>query len=324
MKTKKSLSIALLSTVTALFILSPGVLAASPQALNMNISGIITGAGTQQYAITGSHLVTGEYNGQPITGPISYHVDATVSGLTTTGSAAISAGTGSQGIKVSIQISSEIPAAVFPLNPDLSNCATGCTSEIPLLFTGVATITTHGSSTPNVLPVAIESAYWNPFGGPIMITSLENPTNPALLLIVTYNMATIDWSNVQLQGVVSGTFGGNQIAGGYMTVTNSHENLVAGTEQDNGQIFLAQMSDSSLNAAGTLSGTTSFNLVNSFDCSSLFGLPPGTCTATGASSSGHFSMTTSSGSKIVGSFSTTWSVPSLYTTTTALARVTNQ
>ncbi len=322
MKTKKSLSLALLSTVTAIFLLSPGVAAASPQPLNMNIQGMIVGAGSQQYAIAGSHLVYGSFAGQAISGPISYRVDANVSGLQTSGSASITLGSGPQQMKVSIQISDEIPAAVFPLNPDFSNCVSGCTSEIPVLFTGIATITTHGSSQPTVLPIGIESAYWNPFGGPIVITSLDSPTNPTLLLIVTYNTATIDWSQVQLQGIVSGTFGSNAIFGGYATLTNSHENLVAGTEQDSGQIFLIGMSDSSLSAQGRLSGTTSFTLAGSQDCSSAFGLPEGTCTSTGATSSGHFQMTSTGGNKIVGSFNTAWSVPSLFTTTTAIAQVT--
>ncbi|MDG6951768.1 MAG: hypothetical protein JRN12_08025 [Nitrososphaerota archaeon] len=321
MKTKKSISLALLSTATALVLLTPGVFAASPQPLNMSISGMITNAGSQHYSIAGSHLVYGSYDGVPLSGPVNYRVDATVSGLNTSGKASISLGEGSQSMKVSVQINGEIPAAVFPLTQSLSNCISNCNSEIPLLFTGLATISGHGDSSPTTLPVAIESAYWNPFGGPILITSLSQ-TNPTLLLVVTYNMATIDWSQVVLEGAVSGTLGSAAITGGYATVTNSHENLVAGTEQDSGQIFLTEMSASSLNAAGKLSGTTTFTLAGSFDCSSLFGLPEGTCTATGASSSGNFQMTDATGGKIVGSYSTQWSVPSLFTTTTAIAQVT--
>jgi hypothetical protein len=322
MKTKKTISLALLSTATALVLLTPGVFAASPQPLNMSISGMITNAGSQQYSIAGSHLVYGTYGGAPLSGPVNYRVDATVSGLTTSGEASIFLGEGSQSMKVSVQITGEVPAAVFPLTPTLSSCVSACTSEIPLLFTGVATISGHGDSSPTYLPVAIESAYWNPFGGPILITSLDSQTQPTLFLIVTYNMAMIDWSQVGLEGAVSGTLGSAPITGGYATVTNSHENLVAGTEQDSGQIFLTGMSPSSLNAAGKLSGTTTFTLAGSFDCSSLFGLPEGTCTATGASSSGHFQMTDAAGGKIVGSYSTQWSVPSLFTNTTALAQVT--
>ena len=325
MKTKKSISLALLSTATALVLLTPGVFAASPQPLNMNISGMIVNAGSQQYSIAGSHLVFGTYDGVPLSGPVNYRVDAKVSGLTTSGEASIFLGEGSQSMKVSVQITGEIPAAVFPLTASFSNCVpavSACTSEIPLLFTGVATISGHGDSSPTTLPVAIESAYWNPFGGPILITSLDSQTQPTLRLVVTYNMATIDWSQVMLEGAVSGTLGSAAITGGYATVTNSHENLVAGTEQDSGQIFLAGMSVPPLNAAGKLSGTTTFTLAGSFDCSSLFGLPEGTCTATGASSSGHFQMTDAAGGKIVGSYSTTWSVPSLFTATTAIAQVT--
>jgi hypothetical protein len=329
MKTKNSVTIAALSIATALLLFSPAAFAAAPQPLSMNIQGVITGAGSQQYAIAGSHLIAGSFAGQPLTGPVNYRVDATVNGLTTTGSASISLGTGSQRMSISIQILDEVPAAVFPL--DLSdpynpvNCVgSSCTSEIPLFFTGMASITTQGSSHPTVLPVAIESAYWNPFGGPIVIASLDDPINPTLSLVVTYNMATINWTGVEVQGSVVGTYGSNPILGGYATLTNSHENLVAGTEQDGGQIFLAGMSDASLNSMGTISGTTKFSLAGSEPCPLSFMLPAGTCILTGASSTGQFQMTDAAGGKIVGSFGTSWSVPSLFTTTTASASVTQR
>ena len=324
MKTKKSLTLTVLTMFTAMVLLSPGALAASPAPLTLSITGAIQGAGSQNYSIAGGKLVFGLYNGQPLSGPLSYQVEASVNGMSTSGSASFTLGSGSSQIKGNIQLVDELPAAVFPLdfstNPP-SNCSNGCTSQIPFMFTGMLTLTSKDGGSA-MLPVGIESAYFNPFGGPIVIASLDNPTNPTFLLVVTYSKASIDWSQVLVQGTILGSFGSNPVSGFYASVTNSHENLVAATEQDHGQIAFVGMTDPSLNAIGTLSGTTTFSLAGSEDCSSLTGVT-GTCTYTGASSTGQFQMTSASGSKIVGSFSTVWSVPSLFTTTQVIASVTH-
>ena len=225
----------------------------------------------------------------------------------------------------------QVPAAVFPINFDPANPAAAtncdpasqsCTSQIPILFEGLATVSNRGTS--QTMPVVVESPYWNPFGGPIVIASVGTATG-ALFMVVTYNSANIDWSQVQLMGQIGGYYGTEAVGGNYMTVTNSHENLFAGTEQDSGQIIFAGMSDSKLNGQGSLQGSPTIPPIgtNSYDCTSDYAIAvgvtwpfgPGTCVLTGASSSGNIRMTTSSGVKITGTFETVWSVPSLTTMT---------
>jgi hypothetical protein len=328
MKTKKSLTLAVLPIVTAIFLLSPSALAATTNTLTLGMGGIITNAGDQHYALSGGQLLAGSVFGQDVSGAsVSYNVNAVVAGLQTHGSGSLAVSGSLSDFKANIQIMGEVPAAIFPLNANnnFANCdpsSQACNSEIPLLFTGIATI--HMGSTQVKLPIAIESAYWNPFGGPIVITSLEDPNSPAIFLVVTYNNATIEWQGVQLQGMVGGVMGPNNepVAGYYTTVSNSHEDLVAAIEQDSGLISFAGMSPSSLNVHGTFSSITTFSLDGSMDCSPMTGLPEGTCTATGASSLGSFQMNGAHGVKVSGSFSTTWSVPSLTTTTDVIATVT--
>jgi hypothetical protein len=321
MKTKKSLVITALSLATALAILSPSAFAAQPIPLNLQMGGIITNAGNQHYVISsGYHAAAGMVGDVPLSSAqAKYSLDASVVGLSTFGTASLDLKAGSQSLHADIFIIDEMPAAVFPLDSAFGNCVTNCNSEIPLMFLGFASITIPGAS-PFILPVGIESAYWNPFGGPIVITSLESDT-PFLTLLVTYNVATIDWTGVQLQGILGGAFGSEGVTGYYILTSNSHENLVVGNEQDSGTIAFAGIAVNALNAAGSYSGTTKFSLAGSVDCSTLTGLPEGTCTATGATSNGVFHMNGATGLKLIGSFSTMWSVPSLTTITTVSANV---
>ena len=136
MKTKKTATLAALSVVTALFLFSPAALAASPAL--MQGAGIIVSAGNQSYSICGGNVVQGEVLGNPITSgaSVNFHFDASVTGLSTSGSGQItvpaSRVTGSHGAYViKVGISDEFPAAVFPLNLDGSSCTSGCTSKIP-------------------------------------------------------------------------------------------------------------------------------------------------------------------------------------------------
>ena len=322
MKTKKSISLALLSVAAVLLLFSPTALAATSTPLNLGIGGIITNAGSQVYSFRGG-AASGEVLGNPLkTGAsVNYHFAATVSGLTTSGSGHItvpaSAYTGGHGaIVVSIQINSQTPAAVFPLDSSGNNCVEGCTSEIPLVFEGTATISNQGQSV--TVPVTVESPYWNPFGGPIFIATDDG----SLYLIVNYDSASILWTGVVLQGLIQGTYGTSVVTGQYQTTSTSFENLKAGTETDAGIMVFAGMSVPSLNAVGGFTGKTTIPTAGSFDCSPYLGLPEGTCTATGANSNGSF-LLIGQGSVIKGSYSTTWSIPSLTTTTLATASVTS-
>jgi hypothetical protein len=328
MKTKKSLTIALLSAVTALVLFSPAALAATSTPLNLGIGGIITNAGSQIYSFSGG-AASGEVLGNPLnTGAsVNYHFDASVRGLTTSGSGHItipaSAYSGGHGaIVVSVQISAEAAAAVFPLDSSGNNCVTSCTSEIPLVFEGTATISNQGQSI--TAPVTVESPYWNPFGGPIFIATSDG----SLYLVVTYNSASVVWMGVVQQGLIQGTYGTSVVTGNYQTTSTSYENLVTGTETDAGIMVFAGMSIPSLNVVGGFAGKTTIPSDNpvgtngSFDCAPYLLLPEGTCTATGASSAGSF-LLFGHGTVIKGSYSSTWSVPSLTTTTVASAAVTS-
>jgi len=332
------------------------------QSLSLTLQGVITNAGNQHYDFSGGKLVHGSLFGQSLTsGQVSFNLDASVRGLQDAsggGTLQISSGgghgssgghSGGQGdanngaysggsFSARITITGELPAAVFPITlssdgSTYTNCdpeTQTCNSEIPLFFTGLATVQSKGGSAPLQIPIAIESPYWNPFGGPILIRSLDG-SSPSILLVVSYDHATIDWAGVQLQGMLSGTFGKEGVAGAYGQVVSSLENLVSAKEVDLGSIAFVNMNDSTLNAQGWLAGRTTFSLAGSFDCApefdlyvrSLlgFGMPKGTCMATGATSDGLFGMNAGQGTRISGTYHTVWSVPSLFTLTTVIGAV---
>ena len=326
---------------------SPAFAASSPNAsggkssqqLSLKLEGLITNAGDQRYSLGGGQLIQGEIGGNPLSpGHISLSMLALVHGLSTNGGGSIQIPNvqsnsnghhgGAGGLSIQFSITGEVPAAVFPGTPvppsTFVSCdptSQHCTSEIPLLFTGIATAQMGGSVEPVKLPIAVESPYWNPFGGPIVITSLDSLTNPTIFLVVSYSSATIGWSGVQLQGEMGGVYGTEPVTGSYGQVTFSQENLVTGTETDAGTIAFVGMSDPTLNSHGAFAGHTSFNSYGSSDCAPLFGLPEGTCTATGATSDGSFWMLGDHGVSVTGSYHTVWSVPSLFTQTTVMGAV---
>lgn len=310
------------------------------QPLSLTLQGLIVNAGSQRYALDGGDLVQGSLFGQALSSAhVSFHLDASVQGLAVSGRGSIEVsppdgGEGEEGnakgngaFTARISITGAVPAAVFPLNitsGSYSNCdpSTGsCNSEIPVLFTGVATIGARGDNPSTQIPIAVESPYWNPLGGPIVITSLDSATSPSIFLVVTYDRATIDWDGVQVQGVLGGTFGTETVTGSFGQAVNSQENLMLGNERDGGSIAFTGMSDSALDAQGRFSGTTTFSLAGSFDCSSLFQLPEGTCTATGGTSGGSFRMNGGEDTLITGTYDTVWSVPSLFTMTAVIGAV---
>jgi hypothetical protein len=327
MKTSKSISLAMLSLVTALMLFSPSALAATQTPLSLQMAGMIVNAGSQHYVLDGGQIVTGSIFGNPVTSSnkLDFRLSTDVVGLGTSGqgSLRVSSGVGHDALlSADIQITDEFAAAYLP-----PGCTPGtCTSQVPLMFTGILTLDNqgqNGNSQNQPVPIAVESAYWDPLGLPIVITSLDSQTSPSIFLVVTYTKATIDWDSVQLQGTLGGTLGTTTpVTGAYTIVSNSQENLLAGSEKDSGQIAFVSMSPASLDVSGRYKGSTTFSLAGGFDCSSLFNLPPGTCFATGATSTGHFSMDADPGVKVSGTFSTVWSVPSEFTTTSATATVT--
>jgi len=297
------------------------------QSLSLTLQGMITNAGSQNYAIGGGQLIQGSLFGQAL-GPsrVSFSMFAFVHGLQgVNGWGSLQIG---KDFSARITIADAIPAAIFPITvtspTTYSNCdpkSQACNSEIPLFFTGMASVQSKGAGSVKI-PIAIESPYWSPFGGPIVITSLDSATNPSIFLVVSYSSATIYWSGVKLQGGIAGAFGSESVTGSYGQTVNSWENLVTASESDFGSIVFAGMSDPVLNANGGFLGHTTFSLAGSFDCSSEFGLPEGTCTATGAVSDGTFWMAGGQRSLISGTYHTVWSVPSLFTMTTVMGAVT--
>jgi len=288
---------------------------------------MIMNAGNQNYAFGGGHLVQGSLFGNAIPpAKVSFDIDAAVHGLqSVSGWGFLQVG----GFSARISITGAIPAAIFPITvtspTTFSNCdptTQTCNSEIPLFFTGIATVQSKLGSSPAQIPIAIESPYWNPFGGPIVITSLDSAKHPSIFLVVSYDSATIYWAGVQLQGEISGSLGTESVAGSYGQTVTSWENLVSASESDWGSIAFVGMTDPILNANGGLLGHTTFSLAGSFDCAPEFGLPEGTCTATGATSDGSFWMVAGHSSLIRGTYHTVWSVPSLFTMTTVMGAVT--
>jgi hypothetical protein len=326
---------AVVVAIFCLILTGTPVMAASghqTSALSLTMGGLITDAGQQHYKVGGGQIVAGEINGQPVdsSDQLSFSLNVMVHGLGTSGTGSLSVSGPGMSLSAQIPINSEVAAAVFPIDPDTgASCnpaAQSCNSQIPLLFLGVATV--HmGAGQPLKIPIGIESPYWSPFGGPILITSLESTSAPMLFMVVTYSSASIDWTGVQLQGQFGGLLGAEPVTGSFAQVTNSHEDLVNAIEQDSHTIAFTGASDPVLNAMGTFSGQTTFSLVGSIDCANpsspvyFPGLPEGTCTATGASSAGTFQMVGAQGAKIAGTYETAWSVPSLFTSTTVLGAV---
>ena len=191
-------------------------------------------------------------------------------------------------------------------------CTTGCTSEIPELFMGGSfiTATIGGISQTLELPMGVESAYLNPFGGPIVISSLENPTSPAIFLVATYNVGRIDWYGVQMAGYAAGTFGKSTGQGSFLMNVNSKENLITGIEQDRGTISLTGVGPNGQNIQGTFKGTSVVPMLGATDCSAQFGLPSGTCTMTGLNSTGIMNLH-GGNYHIIGAYHTIWNIPAV-------------
>jgi len=322
-----------------LLVASPAAAAASsttnehqggPTNLTLGLAGEITGAGSQHYELDGGQLVSGTVEGQSVSpGRISFDIGAQVHDLTVSGQGSLQL---SNGFRARITINDAIPAAFFPLGCD-PTVAGACDSEIPLVFTGMASVQT-GKGDPIEVPIGIESAYWDPLGLPIVVASL-NTVGFTFSLVVSYNMATINWTGVQLDGGFEGYLGAEPVTGLYHQVTYSEENLLKGTEFDSGSITFYGASDNTLNGNGFFFGHTSFTLAGELPCTEVF--PPSSpiyelptsvyttilsnCIATGATSYGAFFMAGGEGSFIFGVYETVWSVPSIGTETTVIASV---
>lgn len=168
----------------------------------------------------------------------------------------------------------------------------------------------NNSPAPVTLGMMLESAYFNPFGGPITIMSTD--TAGSILIVTTYSQATINWSNVVDAGQMGGFLGTTQIVGTFTQVAVEHEDLVRGTATDAGVMTFSGVTDTSgnaipqMDATGGYLGTSTIPTAGATSCGVAY------CTETGFQDTGSFMLFGGHGtssSLITGSYSTTWSIP---------------
>ncbi len=224
-----------------------------------------------------------------------------------------------------------VPAFGFPLGCDPLATPTTCTSAIPAYLMGVANVevkTCHSDSNgdshdnshdcssgssdnPLSVPMLFESAYPNPFGGPISITSAADAS---IVIVASYDEAISHWKHVQLGGFVLDDTGTN--VGTFAMTSQLTEDLLGATEKDQGTISIVSTSASFPSASGTFKGTSTIPTDVGFSCASTdpkVPLPlPGTCTSTGSISMGTVHLHSIDGkASIKGFYLINWSVPAL-------------
>jgi hypothetical protein len=286
------------------------------QPVSLTLQGMVMDAGSQTYQLSGGQLVGGSVFGLTITsGFLYYQMDASVLGLSTYGTSflVLSAQTsnGSLWLEASGHISDSMAAAQFPFG--CGSQGPSCTSEIPGMFLGLDRVSYSigGVQRAQVtLPIGIESTYLNPFGGPIVLTSLDSTTNPAIAIIATYSSATIEWSNVLMAGTATGLFGASQANGVFSMRVASFENLVTGVEYDQGQIVLNDVTPNGILAVGEFHGVSTIPTTGGQVCPATLGFPDMACTETGLTSTGNMNLW-SSNIHIVGAYETLWGTPAL-------------
>jgi hypothetical protein len=300
---------------------SPAFASSPHGSLSLTMNGIILSSGAEDYYHTGGQVLAGSVLGQaldPSRSTTHFSVSATVSGVDVSGAATFTisqngpGGTHTQVDGVAV-IGGMVPAEQFPLGCVMG---TNCTSAIPGVFLGAASVTItvcHGSSSAGAcsvneelaLPMEFESAFLDPHGGPILMSSLGGEVT----LVSTYSQARVQWSGTELGGVVSGSLSGSPVAGYFSMNVSATEDLAAGYELDKGSIAFFGMSNPALDAYGTFTGRSTIPLGT--PCPAELGFPPGTCQVTGFSSSGVFSQSTALGGSVTGSYATTWIAPAV-------------
>jgi hypothetical protein len=283
-----------------------------PVALTLN--GAIADAGRHSYTSHGGQAIYASVLGQVMdlsTTTFSYKIHTEVDGAKVTGDASFELdGQTVGGVSVSVRGNmplngmQPIPAEQFPVG-----CTADCNSEIVAFYLGVAHVHMFVGNTnqETEVPMSFESAFLNPFGGPIIIASLDN--GATITVVSTYTEADIHWLDVELRGTIGGTLNGARISGQF-TITGmaKDENLLAGTESESGTMTFSGMNDPTLDLSGSYVGTSTIPTTGTVDCSSLTGIP-GTCTETGFYSQGSFSL--GGDATLTGTYQTTWFVPAL-------------
>jgi hypothetical protein len=292
---------------------------APPATVSLNLNGGVVSPGVQTYSLQGGHLAAAWVLGTPVdprSAVLHYGLNVVVSGLTATGTASFGLATQTSHrsymeVKGTVKIDAMTPAVLFPLG-----CTPGldCLSEIPALFNGTGTVTVssgRGVATMS-LSMGFESAYLNPFGGPVFFAS----NSGEIFVIADYSQARIQWTGVQMGGSAVGTFGGASVSGGFGMLVNSSEDLRSGTEMDRGIISFFGMSNPALDGLGSFIGHSMIPAGSSVACP---GFPSGTCNLTGLESSGLFAMTTGSGKALEGRYATVWATPAVAFSSSILA-----
>lgn len=304
--------------------------------------------------------------------PPNHHGDSSPQGITVTGNANfnINAQTSDGNtihVSANAQINDMIAAVCLPSGSISGTCASTDTSAVPAYFLGIAnlhiTITTPPAPptaptprappnqptpptppTPPIniqVPMMFESAYLNPFGAPLVIVSqdLLMGSSPIIMIVTTYQHATIDWSNVQTGGYIMGALGQTGFSGIFVQISHEHEDLFAGTARDSGTMTFSNVISTSgtplntLDVSGPYKGNSTIPTASSYactntglsgtpigvgncmntDCSASIGFPmstgvTGVCTNTGFESSGTFNGKTQ-GSQITVDYVIPWSIP---------------
>lgn len=276
---------------------------ASYQATN---GGIVTDLGAQNYVVAGGYTVGASYNYAPINNPslqygfVATESDGSVSGYGT--------------IRLTGTITGEGRITISGTYTIDDNIAIGYAGAniLPGYFISDApnVVITQGGSTQPMPGLAIETPYANPWGGPIVIESMDciltGGSSCTFLAVATYSVGTIYWQGSQVTAPVSGTLGSTAVTGTLTDTGNELENLVTGTATDQGTTSLSISGTGvSLNFNGNYAGTDTIPPPGpNSDCSSALTGIEGTCTYTGFQSNGHFS-----GQGISGRYETTWTAP---------------
>ncbi|HKT21463.1 MAG TPA: hypothetical protein VJR06_02400 [Nitrososphaerales archaeon] len=296
---------AALASAAVLFLLSSSaaVFADPPQTLSLDMpAGGVTNLGVQTYNVAGGQVVYAAVNGAPLDpgANLQYSYTATQNAFSTSGQGSMTLTGTSGGSPVSV-------TGTFTFD-SISALAVIGNSELPGFFVSSApsiTINDGGIVQTLAQPLVAESPYINPFGAPIVLSSMDGVT---LIVVARFSTGTINWQGTSIQGAVTGQSGPSReglVTGTVILTGNEAEDLVAGTATDQGSITFTGMSQRGLNAVGTYTGSDIIPTTGAIDCSAYTGVT-GTCTETGFTSTGTFSA-----GQIKGGYSTQWSVPAL-------------
>jgi hypothetical protein len=318
--------------VIATLLVSGAAQASSTQPLALTMIGGINSVGGQNYVLNQDGSVAyASIHGLTIS-PAGSHLDyslyAHVDGLSATGHASIHfVGTTAHGQKIELDgqvaIRGMVPAEPFK------------GSAIPSAFLGVlsGSGSIGGSSRSFSVPVSLESPFINPFGAPIVVTSLDAANS--IVLVSGYQAAKIMYSNVQVLTLsVTGNVGTTPVTAGNAALTTwAVEDLYSGIETEVGTISFYHMTPGFLDSSGHYAGksiipsasnclTTYGFTPCTFDCTpdlplllgaptlNMAPLPGGLCTVTGFISSGAF-QTHGAHVQISGNYVTVWDIPAV-------------